>query len=160
MSACGSPQGRPVGLVLIVSVVTVMGRRVCLSRGAAAVGGLRPGGRRGFGDGGPWPVGVCGGLLPLQCGPHCFLEAEFPLRAAWPLAGWWQITHVALVGLGKWKRHGDQAWRWGRAARLRPRSRGVNTCPRSHCLRSSPRFILFHEGEGFLLQVLLKDRNS
>ena len=70
-------------------------------------------------------AGDGGGLLPLQCGPHCFLEAEFPLRAAWPLAGWWQITHVTLVGLGKWKRHGDQARRRGRAARLRPRSRSL-----------------------------------
>lgn len=66
--------------------------------------------------------GSAGVFLPLQCGPHC-LEAEFPLRAAWPLAGWWQITHVALVGLGKWKRHGDQAWR-GRAAAPPPRLQG------------------------------------
>lgn len=41
------------GLVLIVSVVTVMGRRVYLSVEQLLWGPEEPGGRRGFGDGGP-----------------------------------------------------------------------------------------------------------
>lgn len=71
------------------------------------------------------------GLLPLQCGPHCFLEAEFPLRAAWPLAGWWQITPRCPGRPGKWRRHGDQSLaRWGRSSSpLRPRSRGKYLSP-------------------------------
>ena len=38
VSACGSPQGRRVDLLLIVFVVTIIGKRMCLPVGAAAVG--------------------------------------------------------------------------------------------------------------------------
>ena len=56
---------------------------------------------------------------------------------------------MALVGLGKWKRHGDQAGRGGRAACLRP-APGGNPVPGATVSQgSSPWLVLFHErGEG------------
>lgn len=53
MLVCGSPQGPSVDLLLIVFVVTIIGKRMCLPLGAATVGP----GSKGLGAGGLWSRG-------------------------------------------------------------------------------------------------------
>lgn len=151
VSACGSPQGRPVDLLLIVSVVTVIGKEGVSARRSSCWRGLRTGCWRGFGDGVPRPVGVFRGW---RGSPSSAVWSPLLLGGRVPtlssLATCWLVeSHSRGPGRpGKV----ETPWRPSPAGSAGssppPLLQGGKYCPRSHCLTGSPWFVLFHEGEG------------
>lgn len=128
-----SPQGPSVDLLLIVVVVTIIGKRMCLPRRSSYCRGPAPktwelerpealgwspvAGRGVSGGWGGWETCLPGSVVSTASRRQSSHQ-EQPGHSA----GGEQIIHVAPVGLGKW----ETPWR---LSPMRQTDRGVNAAP-------------------------------
>lgn len=111
-------------LLLIVFVVTILGKGMCVPIGAATIGALRglgAGGPRDLGEGGLRAPSLAGRLGALTGDPLSYSAVSVPPASPRQSshqgqysAGWQQSIHVAVVSLGKWKTPWRLSLGWGR----------------------------------------------